>query len=143
MFKNISFHIPSGLVFAESINNNNFLELYNKDKNISITVYKALPYQSKRTQEEVNDIFNKLAYNEEKILKNDSVSLDVINREENKVSFLRSFLQSSGNKDKQTRFIEVMTFLKADGEIWILSYVVPERNAYLLKNVLEYEKQEA
>ena len=91
----------------------------------------------------MNDIFNKLAYNEEKILKNDSVSLDVINREENKVSFLRSFLQSSGTKDKQTRFIEVMTFLKADGEIWILSYVVPERNAYLLKNVLEYEKQEA
>ena len=30
MFKNISFHIPSGLVFAESINNS--LELYNKEK---------------------------------------------------------------------------------------------------------------
>lgn len=140
MFKNISFHIPSGLVFTESIHKD-FLQLYNKEKNLSITVYKVLPYQSKRNQEEVNDIFNKLAYNEERILKYDSDSLDTINREEDKVTFLRYFLQSDGSEDEKSGFIEAVSIFKADSEIWILSYMVPERNAYLLENILEYEKQ--
>lgn len=139
MFKNISFHIPSGLVFTESIHKD-FLQLYNKEKNLSITVYKVLPYQSKRNQEEVNDIFNKLAYNEERILKYDSDSLDTINREEDKVTFLRYFLQSDGSEDEKSGFIEAVSIFKADSEIWILSYMVPERNAYLLENILEYEK---
>lgn len=115
--------------------------MYNKEKNLSITVYKVLPYQSKRNQEEVNDIFNKLAYNEERILKYDSDSLDTINREEDKVTFLRYFLQSDGSEDEESGFIEAVSIFKADSEIWILSYMVPERNAYLLKNILEYEKQ--
>lgn len=118
-----------------------FLQLYNKEKNLSITVYKVLPYQSKRNQEEVNDIFNKLAYNEERILKYDSDSLDTINREEDKVTFLRYFLQSDGSEDEKSGFIEAVSIFKADSEIWILSYMVPERNAYLLENILEYEKQ--
>ena len=139
MFKNISFHIPSGLVFTESIHKD-FLQLYNKEKNLSITVYKVLPYQSKRNQEEVNDIFNKLAYNEERILKYDSDSLDTINREEDKVTFLRYFLQSDDSEDEKSGFIEAVSIFKADSEIWILSYMVPERNAYLLENILEYEK---
>ncbi len=139
IFKNISFHIPSGLVFTESIHKD-FLQLYNKEKNLSITVYKVLPYQSKRNQEEVNDIFNKLAYNEERILKYDSDSLDTINREEDKVTFLRYFLQSDGSEDEKSGFIEAVSIFKADSEIWILSYMVPERNAYLLENILEYEK---